>query len=249
MTTLVAERPHDERPRGVTRGRSVFYLTLALAITATTVFGFTLNASRSRFAFADLVPLVHLHAGLCMLWIALLVAQSGLVVAGSVARHRVLGWAATVLAPALVISGVAVTVGCLQRGAMPPFIPPSLFLVMDVLGVLTFFGLTAAAVGLRRRPDWHRRLMVCGTVILMSPAVARILPMPEMGPLGGWLVTAVLIAFVLVGAGHDVLTRRTVHPDWWVGALSIVLIQVLTAPIAFNLPVMMLTANLLGVAG
>ena len=231
------------------RGGRFFYLAMAMAITATVVFGFTLNASRGRFAFADLPPLVHLHAGLCMSWIALFVAQSGLVVAGSVGRHRILGWAGAALATALVVSGVAVTIGCLQRGAVPPFIPPSLFLVMDVLGVVAFFGLTAAAVALRRHSDWHRRLMVCGTVILMAPAVGRILPMPVLGPLAGWAITAVLIAFVLAGVGHDLITRRAVHPAWLVGSLTILLIQLMTPLLGFSPPVTALTANLLGVRG
>lgn len=249
MTTLANGTPLNSRPGATTRGARLFYLIMALAITATVVFGFTLNASRARFAFADLPPLVHLHAGLCMLWIALFVAQSGLIVAGSVGRHRILGWAGAVLAIALVVTGVAVTVACLQRGAVPPFFPPSLFLVMDVLGVLAFFVLTASAVALRRRSGWHRRLMVCGTVVLMAPAVARILPMPALGPLGGWLVTGVLIAFVLAGVGHDLLTRRRAHAAWFVGLLTILFVQVMTPLIAFSGPVIKLTANLLGVRG
>lgn len=244
MTTLINKRPRAEPQR-----RSAFYLAMSLVITATVVFGFTLNATRGHLDIGGLPPLVHVHAALCMLWIVLFVAQSGLIVAGSVGRHRVLGWAGAVLALAVVVTGVAVTVGCVQRGAVPPFIPPSLFLVMDVLGVLAFFGLTAAAVAQRHRTDWHRRLMVSGTIILMAPAIARILPMPVLGPLGGWLVTGVLVAFVGAGVAHDLVTRRGVHPGWLVGALSIVLIQVLTPPIAFSAPVMMLTADLLGVRG
>lgn len=244
MTTLTTDLP-----RGVRRTRPLFYLMMALAIMGTVVFGFTLNATRGRFDFASLPVMVHLHAALCMLWIVLFVVQSGLVVAGWTARHRMLGWAGSLLAVALVVTGVAVTVGCLQRGAVPPFFPPSLFLVVDVLGVLTFFSLTAAAVILRRWSDWHRRLMVSGTIVLMAPAVARILPMPLLGPLGGWMVTGVLAAFILAGVGHDLLALRRIHPAWLVGLLTIVLVQVLTPLIAFSAPVIALTANLLGVRG
>lgn len=238
-----------DAPRAPRRGRNVFYLAMTLAITTTVVFGFALNATRGRFTFADLPPMVHLHAALCMLWIVLLVAQSGLVVAGSVGRHRVLGWAGAILAVALLVTGLAVTVGCLQRGAVPPFIPPSLFLVTDVLGVLAFFGLAAGAVLLRRRTEWHRRLMISGTIILMAPAVARILPMPVLGPLGGWLVTGVLLAFILAGALHDRLVQGRVHPAWLGAAATFLILQGLASPIAFSGPVLKLTASLLGVVG
>lgn len=239
--TLANDSHRTERRR-----RELFYLGMALAITGTVVCGFTLNAARGHFDVAALPPLIHLHAGLCMVWIGLFVAQSGLVVAGSVARHRAMGWVGAALAVALVGTGVAVTVGCLRRGAVPPFFPPSLFLVVDVLGVLAFFGLTVGAIALRRRSDWHRRLMISGTIILMSPAVARILPMPLLGPLGGGMVTGVLLVFALGGAAHDFLTRRRIHPGWFVGALTIVVLQLLATPIAFSEPVMALTARLSG---
>ena len=55
------------------------------------------------------------------------------------------------------LSGIAVTVIMARNGTVPFFFQPLQFLVFDPVAVLTFAGLTAAAVALRRRTEWHRR--------------------------------------------------------------------------------------------
>lgn len=218
---------------------------MALAIAATVVFGFTLNASRYHFDVSSLPPLVHVHAWVFVAWIVFFVLQSGLVVSGSVSLHRRLGWAGAGLAVLMVVTGIAVTVGCVRRGAVPPFFPPNLFLMVDILGVLSFFGLTATAVALRRSPEWHRRLMLCGTIMVMSPAWGRILPMPLLGPWGGWAVFGAMMVYVAAGIIYDLVTTRRVHPAYWWGGGAICLTQILIGPVAFSPPVMAWTASLL----
>lgn len=232
-------------PWRTARGSRRFFLIMALVIAATVVFGFTLNASRYHFDVSSLPPLVHVHAGVFVAWIVFFVLQSGLVVSGSVSLHRKLGWFGAALAVLMVVTGIAVTVGCVKRGAVPPFFPPNIFLMVDVLGVLSFFGLTAAAVALRRSPEWHRRLMLCGTIMVMSPAWGRILPMPLLGPWGGWAVFAAMMVYVFAGAIYDLVTTRRVHPAYFWGGGAILLTQILIGPVAFSPPVMAWTASLL----
>ena len=233
-------------PKGGGGGNQRFYLMMALAIAGTVVFGFTLNASRYHFDVVGLPPLVHVHALFSMLWIVFFVAQSGLIVVGSTRLHRKLGWGGAAIATMVVATGVAVTVGCIRRGAVPPFFPPNVFLVVDTLGVTSFFGLTACAIALRRRTEWHRRLMLCGTVLLMSPALARIIPMPLLGTCAGWAVSAAMLVYIGVAIVRDRITIGRVHPAYWWGAGTIILTQLLTDPIAFSPPVIALTAGLTG---
>lgn len=232
-------------PWRTARGSRRFFLIMAVAIAATVVFGFTLNASRYHFDVSRLPPLVHVHAGVFVAWIVFFVLQSGLVVSGSVSLHRRLGWFGAALAVAMVVLGIMVTVGCVKRGAVPPFFPPNLFLMVDVLGVLCFFGLTAAAVILRRSPEWHRRLMLCGTIMVMSPAWGRILPMPMLGQWAGWAVFGAMMVYVLAGVVYDLVTMRRVHAAYVLGGGAILLTQILIGPIAFSAPVMTWTASLM----
>jgi hypothetical protein len=232
-------------PERTARGGRRFFLAMALVIAATVVFGFTLNAARYHFDVAGLPPLVHFHAGVFLAWIVFFVLQSGLVVSGSVSLHRTLGWFGAALAVLMVFTGIAVTVNCVQRGATPPFFPPNIFLMVDVLGVLAFFGLTAAAVALRKRPEWHRRLMLCGTIMVMSPAWGRILPMPLLGRWGGLAVFGMMMVYVLAGVLYDLATTRRVHPAYGWGGGAICLTQWLIGTMAFSPPVMAWTASLL----
>ena len=231
-------------PWTTTRGSRRFFLVMALVIAATVVFGFTLNASRYHFDVSSLPPLVHVHAGVFVAWIVFFVVQSGLVVSGSVSMHRRLGGFGAALAVLMVATGIAVTVGCVKRGAVPPFFPPNIFLMVDIMGVISFFGLTAVAVALRRSPEWHRRLMLCGTIMVMSPAWGRILPMPLLGAWAGWAVFAAMMVYVLAGVLYDLVTTRRVHPAYWWGGGSILLTQFLIGPAAFSPPIMAWTARL-----
>ena len=77
--------------------------------------------------------------------------------------------------------GIVTTVAAIQQHRVPPFFPPGIFLVLDVLGVIGFGILTAWAIALRKQAAWHKRLMLCGTILVMSPALGRILPMPLLG--------------------------------------------------------------------
>ena len=79
----------------------------------------------------------------------------------------------------------------------------------------------AAGVLNRHRPDYHKRLMLLGTIALLRPALARLVrmvsaPFLPLGVLGGLVVlnfyVAALIAFDLIRLGK-------VHPVTFCGAL------------------------------
>ncbi len=55
--------------------------------------------------------------------------------------------------------------------------PPLVFLTVPLFSVVVFTALAGAALVLRRRTDWHRRLMLAATLNLLPPALGR------MGPL------------------------------------------------------------------
>ncbi|WP_050808334.1 hypothetical protein [Asticcacaulis biprosthecium] len=158
------------------------YLGLAIAIAVTVIVGFGLNAGRYNFNPSVFPAHVHLHGLVFMSWVALYVVQCVVVVVGRVAWHRRLGVAGAALAVMMLGLGLYTTVLCLQRGAVPPFFSPALFLVIDGLGIIMFFVLVAAAILVRQRSDWHKRLMLGATILVTSPAIGRILPMPLLGP-------------------------------------------------------------------
>lgn len=221
-----------------------FFLIMALAIAVTVIAGFTLNAARSHWDFLSLPTQVHLHAAAFLAWILLYVVQNWLIVRGSITRHRQLGVLGACIAVVMVVLGIVTTVMAVRQHRVPGFFPPGIFLVLDVLGIIGFGILTAWAIALRKQAAWHKRLMLCGTILVMSPALGRILPMPLLGKFGPLAVFASMALYVIAAMLFDLKSRGRVHPAYWWGAAVLVVTQVLVGPLGFSPPVLRLVAHL-----
>jgi hypothetical protein len=226
MATVVGARPVAARGDG-------FFVSVAAAMTLVLVAGFSLQLGAGRSSFAAPWP-VHLHGVLFFGWTFYFLFQTVLAASGrgSVALHRRLGWLAALMVPAMVAMGTAVTVLMVQAGRVPFIFPPLYFLVMNPLSVLTFAGLVAAAVSMRRRTQWHRRLMVCAMAVLTGPGWGRLLPVPLMVPHVAWSVWVAVMLFPLAGMVRDWRRDGRVHPAWLWGAGAILAAQVMMDLIA-----------------
>jgi hypothetical protein len=150
-----------------------FFLFAAVAMTVVMVAGFSVQLAAGRSTFSAPL-LVHAHAIVFMGWVTLYLFQNIFATTGRLALHRRLGWIATGWIAAMLILGCSVTVAMARRGQVPFFFRPLHFLVFDPLSLFTFVGLTTAAIVMRRRTDWHRRLHfdVAWTRLWSSAALA-----------------------------------------------------------------------------
>ncbi len=217
----------------VDRERS-FFLYLAIAMAAIIVAGFSLNIAAGRSSFS--VPLVyHVHAFVFFGWVVLYLVQTILAATGNVRLHRQLGWLALAFIPAMVVLGTLMTVTTLQRSGGPFFFDQNQFLIANPLGITAFAGLAIAGLVMRRRTDWHRRLMCCAMIILTGPGFGRLLPMPLMVPYG-WYVAAIVAPMAFFAAGMIADRRRSgrVHPAWYCGLAVLVGTQLVADGIAYS---------------
>lgn len=190
-----------------------FFLNAALCMAAVIAVGFSLQVSMGRSTFSS--PLiVHAHAIVFMGWVVLFVLQNFFAATGRASFHRRLGWLATVWMVAMLVLGCVVTVAMARRGQVPFFFRPQHFLIFDPMSLFSFAGLTTAAIVLRRRTDWHRRLHYCGMCMLLGPAFGRILPMPSLPPLAWEATFAASMIFPAVGLVSDYRRSGAVHPAW-----------------------------------
>ncbi|WP_404333880.1 hypothetical protein AB2M62_11575 [Sphingomonas sp. MMS12-HWE2-04] len=226
MATLAGPRPElgrDDR----------FFLTMAIAMALIIAAGFSLQLAMGRSTFA--APWrVHLHALVFFGWVVLYVTQNALVTRGSMALHRRLGWVGAGWAGAMVVVGISTTLAMVRQGASPFFFLPLYFLVMNSLSVLCFGGLIAAAILLRRRTEWHRRLLYCAMAVLTGPAFGRLLPMPLMIPYAQWGVFAAVMVWPAIGIVADLRRRGAVHPAFWYGVAAITGTQLAMSLIAYS---------------
>jgi FtsH-binding integral membrane protein len=223
-----------------------FWQRMAIGLAVFIVFGFLQFAARG---FAD--PLrapvwVHLHGFAMLGWLALLIVQPMLVSRRNLALHRRLGWIGAGLA--LVITGLGVFTGimALVLHRQPPFFTPPFFLTLTTIESLTFGAMAAWAIRRRRATDWHRRLMIGATIVVLEPALGRLLPIPLMGAWAEPAVALCQLAAVAIVAGYDWRTRGAVHPATWAMAAVVIAMRVAISLLAMTPPVIALAARLAG---
>lgn len=210
-----------------------FFMTMAVIMAVIIVAGFSTQLAMGRSSFGS-PPLVHAHAIVFMGWWVIYLLQNIFVTRGAMSLHRTLGWIAAGWMVLMVGLGCAVTVAMVRAGHVPFFFRPLQFLIFDPMTVITFAGLTTAAIVLRRRTEWHRRLHYCGMSLLLGPAFGRLLPMPLISPWSYEATFAATIAFPIIGMIADQRRTGTIHPAWGRGIAVMVASLILTEAVTYS---------------
>ncbi|HXE60608.1 MAG TPA: hypothetical protein VN607_07860 [Gemmatimonadaceae bacterium] len=222
--------PTTRRTAGA-RNRDRWFFTIAAAAAFAIVFGGFARTYylKSLFSTPALAWLLHLHGALMTSWFVLYFVQTSLIAAHRVRVHRRLGIAGAVLAGLIVIVGAAVALHATRRDLHAPTNggPPPLQALGFFFAVLLVFAiLVGTALLLRRRRDWHKRLMLLSCVILSGPGLARItferapaLAFLRGGGPGGLLDLVMLLVYACIA--WDTWRNRRLHPAFVCGALLI----------------------------
>ena len=223
-----------------------FFTVMAVVVALVVAAGFGPTYARA-VAPPGLPFWVHLHGAVMTAWIALFAVQAWLVGRRSLGLHRRLGLASIGLVALMAPLGLATNLLAVQRGATPPFFTPAQMLAADFLDIFLFVGLYAAAIVRRRDGAWHKRLMLCATVLLTWPALGRLAAILGLGL--EMIIPAsigLLIVLALAGPAFDLATRRRVHPAYLWGVGAIIAAQPLHALLAAAPPVAALAQRLAG---
>jgi hypothetical protein len=250
---MVAETVAGAAPGAATAQRTRFYLWMAIAMAATAFIGF---APTFWVPIAQGVPerigILAVHGTLFFGWTLFVVYQAWLVGSGNVARHRDVGIVGVSLATAMVIFGVLAAINSATRAAAANATAAGeTFMVVPLAALLLFGVLVTAAILNSRRPEWHKRLMLSATAVLLDAPIARPFivyivmgghPPPFQGtaglagfnipppPVMGVLPSALLaLLFIAVGMVRDWRVLGKVHPAylWAAGfALSVQLLKI-----------------------
>jgi hypothetical protein len=151
------------------------FLTMGATLLCIVFAGFGPSIVMPAGRAAPLTALVIVHALVFLAWPLLFIAQSTLVTIGRVAVHRRLGIAAAVLALVMLPLGFAATIAMGRRGFdlsgdLKIQSDPLFQMVFQLGDLVTFAVFISAGFVLRRRPEYHKRLMLLGTIGSMSPA-------------------------------------------------------------------------------
>jgi hypothetical protein len=199
---------------------SRFYRLAALAALGVALTGFFLTYLRPMALGSFSGPgWSHVHGATLLAWLLLTIAQTQLV-GRSLALHRRLGWAALLIAPAMMLTTVAIGVQGTARGVESGGGPEVISgLIGSITAPLMFLVLVSAALIMRRDPQWHKRLIFVATVAMLWPAWFRwrhFLPwIPRPDITLGLVIADLPIALAMV---RDRWRFGAVHPAYlWAG--------------------------------
>ena len=186
------------------------YLAISCLLAATAVWGFwpgyfapLLRGGVQHFWF------IHLHAGVFLGWMILLVVQAVCVASGKVALHRTIGSGGIFVGVLVIAVGAFISVAAplarLAAGQLQVR-TAEVVVLYNLTDMVVFSVLFALAIAFRARPGLHRRLIVCAGNALTGAAVGRMLASDSLAYLVVWL------APLAVAMAADLAVERRIHP-------------------------------------
>lgn len=174
MSTVASDASIIQRPASRSREHR-FFCSMSVAIGLIVFIGFSRTYFLAGLFHAKPLPapIVHIHGAVFTGWILLLIAQSALAANGRIDIHRRLGIAGLTLAPLVVVLGFFVANEMLRRQwAAPGFDARAIYAVAlsEILGFALPVGF---AFALRRKPAFHKRLVLIGTMAMMTAGFGR----------------------------------------------------------------------------
>jgi hypothetical protein len=169
------------------------------------------------FKTPSLSLFLQLHGMVMTGWVTLFVVQVALVETRHLRIHQRLGKFGAAWAGLVVVFGTAATLHASAREVREhtELAPLQLTITgLELTEMLLFAGFVTSAVWLRRRGDYHKRLMML-TLLCMLPSVLPRLPWGVFQSLSSILL-GVYAALVLC-IGIDVLQQRKRHPAFVIG--------------------------------
>jgi hypothetical protein len=204
---------------------SLFYPAMALLAVAAVLVGFSTTYFGPVASGQFDGPLIaHVHGGLFFAWIVLVTFQPLLIRTGRWHLHRKLGLVALPLAVAMALSGVGVGLYAVRRDLAAGAGDIAYSSLIGVLiAMVVFVAFVAAAILLRKRPAWHKRMILLATIAILWPAWFRFrhlmpwVPRPDI-----WLAVVLPDSLILVAALRDQIIFGRVHPAYWIFGLALI---------------------------
>ncbi len=188
--------------------RPSFYYFFNLVILALVIIGFGLNAIVHPDKLPPVSGIVYLHGLVMLAWYILIVYQSVLVRSGNIALHQKLGKTSILLALAIVITGIWMSVVHYSRPDGFVFSTINTFILINF--VILYF----LAWKNRFRSEYHKRYMILVSLSAVFPALGRIILGLNFNQ---YLSVPLWIILVLVVGFYDFQGQKKIHPATKIG--------------------------------
>ena len=189
--------------------QNYFYFSMSLLIAAVVTYGFSHTVNENLFHPAAPRPFIlYLHAAVFTGWLLFFMCQSALVRTGNLRMHRKVGWFGAGLGVAIPIVGVATAVAMTRFNMLHQRFPNGdAFLIVPLWDVTAFIVPFALAINWRKKPEFHRRLVLIATCALTAAGFGRF---PSSVMPDHWFYAGVDI-LIFLGVVRDLIVNRRIH--------------------------------------
>lgn len=203
-----------------------FFLVMAIVGLLAALIGFakTFFIPVAKGSFEAPV-IIHVHGAFAFAWIFLFVIQTSLIHFRNYRLHKYMGISGIFIAAGIFITMIPTAIFVVHREMSQGFGESA---YSGLLGVVTsgvlFFGLVLAGIINRKKPDYHKRLMLLATIVVLWPAWFRFrhyfpsVPRPEI-----WFALVLADSLIVVSWIWDQLKNGSIHPVFkYVGTFIII---------------------------
>lgn len=214
-----------------------FYFFMSLLTASVVVYGFSRTIG-DRLLHPSVKPpgLIWVHGFVFFSWMGLFILQSSLIRLRKVKLHKLLGWFFAGFSAIIPVLGVVITrvmsrfeIGVLHVNPLERIS----FLPIPLLDMIAFTAAFSLAVLWRKKPEYHRRLMLISACALTAAAWGRL---PALVHIPYISFYAGVDGLILLGVIRDLIVNRRVHAVYPWFLPSVVLLQLSGIAIAMNQP-------------
>lgn len=200
-----------------------FYFFMALLIPAIVVYGFSFTIGQNLIHPAIPRPrLLYVHAAVFSGWLVLLLVQSALVRTENVTIHRTLGLFGFAHGIAIPFVGFSIAIVMTRfNGTQLHMANATADMIVPFWDMVAFTAAFGLAMYWRKKPEFHRRLILVASCCLTAAAFGRF-PEKILPPV---IFYAGVDLLILLGVVRDWIVNRRVHPVYLYALPALVLGQ------------------------
>ena len=186
--------------------RQYFYLCMSLLIAVVAVYGFSHTIGQNLLHASPIPPFIlTIHAVVFPGWVLFFILQSALVRSHNVRLHRTLGWFGLAFAAGVLVIGYLTATGMDRFLLQQHRTKTPAFLIIQLMDLICFAIPFSLAIYWRRRPEFHRRLMLVASCALTDAAFGRFPFLPDLFSPAG------VDALIFLGILRDLIVDRRIH--------------------------------------
>lgn len=211
-----------------------FYFCMSLLVTAVVIYGFSHTVDQNLIHATPSRPwILWVHGAVFSGWLAFFIFQSALVRTGNVKLHRRTGWFGAALGVLIPVLGIATAIVMDRFQVIHLHLPVDRiypFFSIQALDMTSFTVFFWLAVCWRKKPEYHRRLVLIATCALTSAAFGRFPMIPH-----PWFYAGVDL-LILLGVARDLIVNRRVHAVYRYALPVLIVCQVFAVQIWLHHP-------------